>query len=145
MCGRVFRYFTIQNEITRQYRRFNAEGRELRVRLTAPPPASAGAQHFGNSVERCLNIRYAISTQRYGGSIDQQCGQSAGKTDRAGFQEEGSCDAFSRKWRNLTLDTRLWILSRFMCIRSGCPWVMARWMRRRKEDICPWWLILNGV
>jgi hypothetical protein len=43
------RYFTIQSEINRRYRRFNAEGRELTVRLTAPPPA---AQHFADSVDQ---------------------------------------------------------------------------------------------
>jgi hypothetical protein len=49
------RYFTVQNEITRQYRRFNAEGRELTVRLNASPLASAAARdparHFANSVD----------------------------------------------------------------------------------------------
>jgi hypothetical protein len=44
------RYFTIQSEIKRRYRRFNAEGRELTVRLTAPPPETSAAQHFGDSV-----------------------------------------------------------------------------------------------
>jgi hypothetical protein len=45
------RYFTVQNEITRHYRRFNAEGRELTVRLTAPPPSSTAAPHFIDSVD----------------------------------------------------------------------------------------------
>ena len=45
------RYFTIQNEITRHSRRFNAEGRELTVRLTAPPPSSTTARYFANSVD----------------------------------------------------------------------------------------------
>jgi hypothetical protein len=38
------RYFTVQNEITRHYRLFNAEGRELTVRLNALPPVSAAAR-----------------------------------------------------------------------------------------------------
>jgi hypothetical protein len=45
------RYFTIQNEITRLYRRFNAEGRKLTVTLTAPPSSSTAARHFANSVD----------------------------------------------------------------------------------------------
>jgi hypothetical protein len=44
------RCFTVQSEITRHYRRFNAEGRELTVRLTAPP-ASSVARHFVDSVD----------------------------------------------------------------------------------------------
>jgi hypothetical protein len=44
------RYFTEQNEITRRYRRFNAEGRELRVKLTAPHPKSSAARHFADNV-----------------------------------------------------------------------------------------------
>jgi hypothetical protein len=45
------RYFTVQKEITRHYRRFNAEGRELTVRLTAPPLSSTAARHFIESVD----------------------------------------------------------------------------------------------
>jgi len=45
------RYFTVQNEITRHYRRFNAERKELTVRLTAPPPSTTAARHFTDSVE----------------------------------------------------------------------------------------------
>jgi hypothetical protein len=49
------RYFTVQNEIIRRYRRFNAEGRELTVKLTAPPSTSSAvrdlARHFANSVD----------------------------------------------------------------------------------------------
>jgi hypothetical protein len=44
-------YFTVQNEITRHYRRFNAQGRQLTVRLTAPPPASTMTRHFVDSVD----------------------------------------------------------------------------------------------
>jgi hypothetical protein len=44
-------YFTIQSEINRRYRRFNAEGRELTVRLTAPPPEISVGQHFADSVD----------------------------------------------------------------------------------------------
>ena len=46
----VTSYFTVQNEITRYYRRFNTEGRELTVRLTAPPPKSTAARHLADSV-----------------------------------------------------------------------------------------------
>ena len=45
------RYYTVQNEITRHYRRFNAEGRELTVRLTTPPASSTAARNFTDSVE----------------------------------------------------------------------------------------------
>jgi len=45
------RYFTVRNEITCHYRRFNAEGRELTVRLKSPPPSSTAAQHFTDSVD----------------------------------------------------------------------------------------------
>ena len=45
------RYFTVRNEITRHYRRFNAEGRELTVRLTTPPASSTAARNFTDSVE----------------------------------------------------------------------------------------------
>ena len=50
------RYFTVLDEVTRHYRRFNAEGRELTLRMTAPPPASEvardPARHFANSVDK---------------------------------------------------------------------------------------------
>jgi hypothetical protein len=45
------RYFTIQNEITRHYRRLYTEGRELTVQLTAPPPSTTAALHFTDSVD----------------------------------------------------------------------------------------------
>jgi hypothetical protein len=52
-------YFTVQDEVTRHYRRFNAEGKELKVRLVAPPPASAAAQdpaqYFADSVDELLD------------------------------------------------------------------------------------------
>jgi hypothetical protein len=49
------RYFTIQSEINRRYRTFNAQGRELTVRLTAPPPATFAAQHFADSVDQVFD------------------------------------------------------------------------------------------
>jgi hypothetical protein len=49
----------MQNEITRHYGRFNAEGRELTVRLTAPPPASSAARdparYFANSMDELFD------------------------------------------------------------------------------------------
>jgi hypothetical protein len=49
------RYFTVLGEVNRHYRRFNAEGRQVTVRMLAPPSASAAAQdptrHFANSVD----------------------------------------------------------------------------------------------
>ena len=54
MCvSTTSRYFTVLNEITRHYRRFNAEGRVLMVRLNSPP-ARDPAQHFANSVDELL-------------------------------------------------------------------------------------------
>jgi hypothetical protein len=50
------RYFTLLDEVTRHYRRFRAEGRELTVRMTASPLASEVARdptrHFANSVDK---------------------------------------------------------------------------------------------
>jgi hypothetical protein len=54
-CISTSRSFIVQNEITRHYSRFNAEGSELTVRLTAPPAARAAtrdpARYFANSVD----------------------------------------------------------------------------------------------
>jgi hypothetical protein len=54
------RYFTAHNEVLRHYRRFNAEGRELTVRMMAPPPLSTAARdparHF-NAEGRKLTVR----------------------------------------------------------------------------------------
>ena len=44
------RYFTVQNEITRHYRCFNAEGREL-TRLNSPPMVRDPVRHFATSVD----------------------------------------------------------------------------------------------
>ena len=52
--------FTIDEEVRRQYRRFNAEGAELRVRLL-PPPDSGDTKpitHFQASVTELLG--YAL-------------------------------------------------------------------------------------
>ena len=46
------RYFTVQNEITRRYRCINAERRQLRARLTSPPPTSSAARYFADSVDK---------------------------------------------------------------------------------------------
>jgi hypothetical protein len=55
----MFRYLTVQDELTRHYRRFNVEGRELTVRMTAPSAASATAQdpaqYFANSEEELID------------------------------------------------------------------------------------------
>ena len=49
------RYFTVLDEITRRYRRFDAEGRELTVRMASPPEANVvtpdTARYFANSVD----------------------------------------------------------------------------------------------
>jgi len=38
--------FTVDGEINRQYRRFNATGTQLSVRLLPPPPVSNPVTHF---------------------------------------------------------------------------------------------------
>jgi hypothetical protein len=54
-------YITVQKEITRHYRRFNAERRQLTVRMTAPRLARAAAQdharHFANSVDHDVKCK----------------------------------------------------------------------------------------
>jgi len=49
------RCFTVLDDITRHCRRFNAMGRELTVRMTAPSQATAAARYsernFANSVD----------------------------------------------------------------------------------------------
>ena len=49
------RYFTVQDEVTRQYMRFNSQGRELKVRMTDPTAENVAAsdplQHFADSVD----------------------------------------------------------------------------------------------
>jgi hypothetical protein len=54
----MYRYYTAQNEITRRYRRFNAEGRKLIVKVTAPPRTSSAARHFADSVDKIFE--YAL-------------------------------------------------------------------------------------
>ena len=58
-------YFTVQEEVTRLYRRFNTEGRELTLRMTAPPAASAvaqdSAQYFAYSVDEQFEYFRATS------------------------------------------------------------------------------------
>ena len=49
-------HFAIDGEIRRQYRRFNAVGTQLTVRLLPPPdPHANAASHFQNSVTRLLD------------------------------------------------------------------------------------------
>jgi len=47
-------YFTVEDGVNRQYRRFSAEGRRLTVRMTALPPTTSAAeqdpaQYFADS------------------------------------------------------------------------------------------------
>jgi len=60
VCIKMSEYFTVKDEVTRHYRRFNAEGRQLTVRIPAPPPPpppnTSGAeqypaQYFADSVD----------------------------------------------------------------------------------------------
>ena len=55
------RYFTEQNEVRRHYRRSNAEGRELMVRMPVLPASAAAqdpARRFANSVDE--RFEYAL-------------------------------------------------------------------------------------
>ena len=52
------RGFTVDDEITRQYRRFNAVGTQLTVRLLPPPDDSNPVTHFLDSVSDLLH--YAL-------------------------------------------------------------------------------------
>ena len=69
------RYFKMFDEVTRRYKRFNAEGRELTVRMTAPPPASEvardPARHFASSVDELFeySLRYLDPSDMVGLSI----------------------------------------------------------------------------
>ena len=52
-------YFILQNEITHHYRLFKAEGRELILRLTAPPPSNTAARYFAEIVDTLFE--YSLS------------------------------------------------------------------------------------
>ena len=66
------RYSTVGNEITHQYRRYNAEGRELTVRLTVLPPSSTAAGHFNDSMDALFEyfLRDLQASDMVGISID---------------------------------------------------------------------------
>jgi hypothetical protein len=56
------RHFTVLNEVDRQYRQFKAQGRELTVRMTAPPRDSGFpqdiARYFADGVDKLFE--YAL-------------------------------------------------------------------------------------
>jgi len=98
------RYFTVLDEVTRHYRRFNAEGRELMVRMTAPPPASEvardPARHFANSVDKHFeySLRDLDSSDMVGVSIhnadsqqDKPIGLSFRRKDQISGMYFGVC------------------------------------------------------
>ena len=87
----ISRYFTVLNEITRHYRRFNNEGRELTVRLTAPPSSTTAAQYFNESVDALFeySLRDLQPSDMVGISIhnadnqqDRPMGLSYGRRDQ---------------------------------------------------------------
>ena len=51
LCRVMDRRFEIKGEIRRQYRRFNAVGTQLTVRLQPPPDAANPVSHFQASVK----------------------------------------------------------------------------------------------
>jgi hypothetical protein len=74
----------VQDEIIRRYRRFNAEGRELTVRLTAPPSTSTAARdpvrHFANSVDECFE--YALRDLEPGDMVGIPIHNAVNQPDR---------------------------------------------------------------
>jgi hypothetical protein len=101
------RYFTVPNEITRHYKRFNAYERELTVRSTAPPPASAAARdsirHFAKSVDELFE--YSLRDLEPGDMVGISIHNADNRRDRPivlSFRGEikspgTSCGACSRK------------------------------------------------
>jgi hypothetical protein len=97
------RFFTVQNEIIRRYRRFNAEGRELTVRLTAPPSTSSAARDpardFANSVDELFE--YALRDLEPGDMVGISIINADNQPDRPiglSFRSpRTSCGASSRK------------------------------------------------
>jgi hypothetical protein len=95
----------MQNDITRHHRRFNAEGRELTVWLTAPPPAIAAvrdpARHFSNNVDELFQYSLRPLEPGDSGNIDPQRNQQdrpLGVSFRRRDQiSRESCGACSRK------------------------------------------------
>jgi predicted Zn-dependent protease len=65
------RHFTVLNEVIRHYRRFNAEGRELTVRMTAPPTDSVAsrdiARYLAESVDELFE--YALRNLQHGDMV----------------------------------------------------------------------------
>ena len=51
------RRFEIEGEITRQYRRFNAVGTQLTVRLQPPPSEENPVSHFFGQCARFVSTR----------------------------------------------------------------------------------------
>jgi hypothetical protein len=144
------RYFTVQNEITRHYRRFNAEGRELTVRLTAPPSSTA-ARHFIDSVDALFE--YFLRDLQPSDMVDISINNADNQQDRPIGLSFRRRDQISRDvmWsvfekvtqsnaRYQALDTLT-----STCIQSRCLWVLARRRKRRKADLSPQWLILRKV
>jgi len=88
-------YFTVEDEVTRHYRRFDAEGRCLTVRMTAVPPTTTAeeqdlAQYLADSVDelfeyslRDLDPSVMVGISIHNGNHQQD------KTDGVEFQEEG--------------------------------------------------------
>ena len=109
------RYFTVLDEVTRRYRRFNVEGRELTVRMTAPLEASAAArdpaQHFANSLDKRFeySLRDLDPSDMVGISIhnadiqqDRPVGLSFWRRDQISRE---SCVGCLRKLHNQMPDT----------------------------------------
>ena len=110
-----------------------------------------GARHcatFHQQCGRAVWIFVARSrSQRYGWRIDPQRGQSAEQACVDEFQEEGSdfegCHV-ECVWYSYAIKRSVYPHI-FTCIRRRCRWGLTRKRRRRKEDVCPWWLISRGV
>jgi hypothetical protein len=140
------RFFTVQNEIFRRYRRFNAEGRELSVRLTAPPSTSSAARDpardFCNSVDELFE--YAMRDLEPGDMVGISIHNADNQPDRLIGLSFRRRDQISRDvlWsvfekviqsnaKYQDLDT---LTFHIHSVRK--PVGLARVRRRRKVDLC---------
>jgi hypothetical protein len=123
------RYFTIQSAITRRDRRFNDEGRELTVKLTAPPATSA-ARHFADNVDEVFD--YSLRDLQ----PDDMVGISIHKADNQQDRHVG----LSFRRRNQSSRAVLW--SVFGKVTPKCPISSSRYShisRAFSEDARGFW------
>jgi hypothetical protein len=74
------RYFTVRSEIARHYRRIKTDEKELKMRLTAPPPASSAARHFAYSVDALFE--YSLRDLQPSDMVDISINNADNQQDR---------------------------------------------------------------